>query len=135
MADQHTSAVYLAMLTEGIKRCDEMVEAIKIVTSMNLELTEKERKLLTVGYKNMFGARVTALKTLASIEGEELNKGNREKATSALDHVLYNKMIGDAYRYCAEFKTGEDQDNLAKHSLTSYLCTQSCKGVCRCSFD
>ncbi|KAH6775428.1 general regulatory factor 11 [Perilla frutescens var. hirtella] len=153
MADQRQSAVYLAMLAERSERYNKTVEAMKSVALMDLELTEEERRLLSVGYKMMIGARCSTLRFLAAFERKEVSNGNHHNvrqikdyaakveaeltqihedlvstlrdhvipsATSAHDHVFYHKMIGDAYRFCTEFKTGVDKEDLANHGLTAY---------------
>ncbi|KAH6787330.1 hypothetical protein C2S52_006882, partial [Perilla frutescens var. hirtella] len=155
MADHRQSALYIAMAAEVLKRYDEMVEAMKIVASMDSELTAQERMLLSVAYTNMFYARRTGMRILASIKSRELTDGNypnvdhteeyaekldaeltriREDLVSILndhvipsstsslvDHVFYYKMLGDAYRHCAEFKTGDDRKNLADRALDAYM--------------
>ena len=37
--------------------CSEMVEAMKNVASLDMELTVEERNLLSVAYKNVIGRR------------------------------------------------------------------------------
>jgi hypothetical protein len=46
----------------------EMVEAMKKVASLNVELTVEERNLLSVAYKNVIGARRAAWRIISSIE-------------------------------------------------------------------
>jgi len=43
--------VYMAKLAEQAERYDEMVEAMKKVACMDVELTVEERNLLSVAYK------------------------------------------------------------------------------------
>jgi len=68
--------VYLAKLAEQAERYDEMVEAMKKVAALNVELTVEERNLLSVAYKNVIGARRAAWRIIASIEQKEKSKGN-----------------------------------------------------------
>lgn len=56
-----------------------MVEAIKVVASMDVELVVEERNLLSVAYKNVIGARRASWRIISSIEQKEENKGGEEK--------------------------------------------------------
>ncbi|CAL5396228.1 unnamed protein product [Camellia sinensis] len=49
--------VYIAKLAEQAERYDEMVDAMKKVANLDVELTVEERNLLSVGYKNVVGSR------------------------------------------------------------------------------
>jgi 14-3-3 protein epsilon len=68
--------VYLAKLAEQAERYDEMVDAMKKVANLNVELTVEERNLLSVAYKNVIGARRAAWRIIASIEQKEKSKSN-----------------------------------------------------------
>jgi len=68
--------VYLAKLAEQAERYDEMVEAMKKVAALNVELSVEERNLLSVAYKNVIGARRAAWRIISSIEQKEKSKGN-----------------------------------------------------------
>lgn len=51
-----------------------MVDAMKKVASLNVELTVEERNLLSVAYKNVIGARRASWRIITSIEQKEENK-------------------------------------------------------------
>lgn len=51
-----------------------MVDAMKKVASLNVELTVEERNLLSVAYKNVIGARRASWRIISSIEQKEENK-------------------------------------------------------------
>jgi len=68
--------VYTAKLAEQAERYDEMVDAMKSVAKLDVELTVEERNLLSVGYKNVIGARRASWRILSSIEQKEEAKGN-----------------------------------------------------------
>lgn len=53
-----------------------MVEAMKRVAKLDVELTVEERNLLSVAYKNVIGARRASWRIISSIEQKEENKGN-----------------------------------------------------------
>jgi len=66
--------VYIAKLAEKAERYDEMVDAMKKVAGLDLELTIEERNLLSVAYKNVVGARRASWRIVSSIEQKEENK-------------------------------------------------------------
>jgi 14-3-3 protein epsilon len=68
--------VYFSKLAEQAERYDEMVESMKNVAKLNVELTVEERNLLSVGYKNVIGARRASWRILSSIEQKEESKGH-----------------------------------------------------------
>lgn len=72
--------VYTAKLAEQAERYDEMVDAMKNVAKLDVELTVEERNLLSVGYKNVVGARRASWRILSSIEQKEEAKGNEANA-------------------------------------------------------
>lgn len=57
----------------------EMVESMKKVAGMDVELTVEERNLLSVAYKNVIGARRASWRIISSIEQKEENKGGEDK--------------------------------------------------------
>jgi len=74
--DAREEAVYMAKLAEQAERYDEMVEAMKKVAQLNVELSVEERNLLSVAYKNVIGARRASWRIISSIEQKEETKGN-----------------------------------------------------------
>jgi len=78
--------VFLAKLAEQAERYDEMVEQMKKVASMNVELTVEERNLLSVAYKNVIGARRASWRIISSIENKEENKGNTKQVTKTKEY-------------------------------------------------
>ncbi|GFY98416.1 general regulatory factor 12 [Actinidia rufa] len=68
--------VYMAKLAEQAERYDEMVECMKNVAKLDLELTVEERNLLSVAYKNVIGAHRASWRIMSSIEQKEESKGN-----------------------------------------------------------
>jgi len=68
--------VYLAKIAEQAERYDEMVESMKKVAKLGMELTVEERNLLSVAYKNVVGARRASWRIISSIEQKEESKGN-----------------------------------------------------------
>ncbi|KAI5447765.1 14-3-3-like protein GF14-C [Lathyrus oleraceus] len=76
MASPNESFVYTAKLAEQAERYEEMVEAMKKVAKLDVELTVEERNLLSVAYKNVVGGRRASWRILSSIEQREETKGN-----------------------------------------------------------
>ncbi|KAK9070593.1 hypothetical protein SSX86_010995 [Deinandra increscens subsp. villosa] len=68
--------IYVAKLAEQAERYDEMVDAMKKVAKLDIELTVEERNLLSVGYKNVVGSRRASWRILSSIEQKEESRGN-----------------------------------------------------------
>jgi len=71
MGSEREDSVYLAKLAEQTERFDEMVDAMKKVAKLNVELTVEERNLLSVAYKNQIGSRRSAFRIISSIEQKE----------------------------------------------------------------
>jgi len=73
--------VYKAKLAEQAERYDEMVEAMKNVAQLDVELSVEERNLLSVAYKNVIGARRASWRIVSSIEQKEEQKGEESDKT------------------------------------------------------
>lgn len=59
---------------------------MKKVAALDVELTIEERNLLSVGYKNVIGARRASWRILSSIEQKEESKGNEQNAKRIKDY-------------------------------------------------
>jgi len=68
--------VYKAKLAEQAERYDEMVEFMKKVASLDVELSVEERNLISVAYKNVIGARRASWRIISSLETKEESKGD-----------------------------------------------------------
>ncbi|CAG0898283.1 unnamed protein product [Cyprideis torosa] len=142
--------IYKAKLAEQCERYDEMIQAMKEVACMDVELTTEERNLLSVAFKNVVGTRRASWRIISSIEQKEekddkLNliksyKKQVEKELSELcddilktldnhlipaaaqgeSKVFYYKMKGDYYRYLAEFATASDRKQASENALQAY---------------
>jgi 14-3-3 protein beta/theta/zeta len=71
--------VQRAKLAEQAERYDDMAAAMKRVTELGAELTNEERNLLSVAYKNVVGARRSSWRVISSIESK--TEGNEKKQT------------------------------------------------------
>jgi len=68
----------MAKLAEQAERYEEMVDFMKKVAALDVELTVEERNLLSVAFKNVIGARRASWRIVSSIEQKEENKGNEK---------------------------------------------------------
>nr|XP_054314184.1 14-3-3 protein epsilon-like [Pongo pygmaeus] len=57
----------------------EMVESMKKLAGMDVELTAEERNLLSVTYKHVIGATRASWRIISSLEQKEGNKGGEDK--------------------------------------------------------
>ena len=57
-----------AKLAEQAERYDDMAACMKSVTEQGAELSNEERNLLSVAYKNVVGARRSSWRVVSSIE-------------------------------------------------------------------
>lgn len=76
--------VQRAKLAEQAERYDDMSNAMKKVTESNNELTNEERNLLSVAYKNVVGARRSSWRVISSIE--QKTEGSERKQQMAKDY-------------------------------------------------
>ncbi|KAL6179920.1 hypothetical protein ACLB2K_046591 [Fragaria x ananassa] len=81
------SHVYHARLAEQAERYDEMIEVMRKIAKLDVELTVEERNLLSVGYKNVIGARRASWRILSSIEQKEEAKGNEQNVKRIKEYM------------------------------------------------
>ncbi|XP_076610403.1 14-3-3 protein zeta-like [Chaetodon auriga] len=142
--------VQRAKLAEQAERYDDMAAAMKLVTQGTKELSNEERNLLSVAYKNVVGARRSSWRVVSSMEQkcddegksnlakeykckiekelkeictevlELLDKHLIPQATPADSKVFYLKMKGDYFRYLAEVATDEDKCGIITNSKDAY---------------
>merc|ERR1712154_685621 len=84
-----------AKLAEQAERYDDMAASMKSVTEAGTELTNEERNLLSVAYKNVVGARRSSWRVISSIEQkaegserkQQMAKEYREKVENELRDI------------------------------------------------
>lgn len=76
--------VQRAKLAEQAERYDDMAEAMKKVTMLESELSNEERNLLSVAYKNVVGARRSSWRVISSIE--QKTEGSEKKQQMAREY-------------------------------------------------
>uniref|UniRef100_A0A667XTD4 Tyrosine 3-monooxygenase/tryptophan 5-monooxygenase activation protein beta n=1 Tax=Myripristis murdjan TaxID=586833 RepID=A0A667XTD4_9TELE len=96
--------VQKAKLSEQAERYDDMAAAMKAVTEQGVELSNEERNLLSVAYKNV----------------NLLDRFLVPNASQAESKVFYLKMKGDYYRYLSEVASGESKTSTVEHSQQAY---------------
>jgi len=79
MSDAKAEHVSRAKLAEQAERYDDMADFMKIVTETGIELTNEERNLLSVAYKNVVGARRSSWRVISSIEAKTDNEKSQHK--------------------------------------------------------
>ena len=98
--------VQKAKLAEQAERYDDMAASMKKVTEEGVdELTNEERNLLSVAYKNVVGARRSSWRVISSIEQKTEGSGSerkqsmakeyREKVEKELCDICYDVLVGE----------------------------------------
>ncbi|XP_028176383.1 14-3-3 protein zeta isoform X1 [Ostrinia nubilalis] len=90
--------VQRAKLAEQAERYDDMAAAMKEVTETGVELSNEERNLLSVAYKNVVGARRSSWRVISSIEQktegserkQQMAKEYRVKVEKELREICYD---------------------------------------------
>merc|ERR1712133_220372 len=93
--------VQRAKLAEQAERYDDMAASMKSVTETGIELSNEERNLLSVAYKNVVGARRSSWRVISSIEQktegserkQQMAKEYREKVEKELREIC-NDVLG-----------------------------------------
>jgi len=77
MAEDRETLIQRARMAEQAERYDDMASAMKQVTELNEPLSNDDRNLLSVAYKNVVGARRSSWRVTSSIE--QRAEGNEKK--------------------------------------------------------
>ncbi|XP_058250037.1 tyrosine 3-monooxygenase/tryptophan 5-monooxygenase activation protein, beta polypeptide like [Hemibagrus wyckioides] len=93
--------VQKAKLAEQAERYDDMAAAMKAVTEGGIELSNEERNLLSVAYKNVVGARRSSWRVVSSIEQktegsekkQQMAKEYREKIEKELKEICNDVLV------------------------------------------
>jgi len=100
-AGEREELVQRAKLAEQAERYDDMAASMKKVTEGEAELSNEERNLLSVAYKNVVGARRSSWRVISSIEQktesserkQAMAKEYREKVESELREVCRDVLV------------------------------------------
>ena len=96
MTDSREESVQRAKLAEQAERYDDMASAMKKVTELGQELSNEERNLLSVAYKNVVGARRSSWRVISSIE--QKTEGNERK--QAMSREYRDKVESELREIC-----------------------------------
>ncbi|CAL2040530.1 unnamed protein product [Caenorhabditis brenneri] len=106
MTDTVEELVQRAKLAEQAERYDDMAAAMKKVTEQGQELSNEERNLLSVAYKNVVGARRSSWRVISSIE--QKTEGSEKKQLLAKEYRIkveqeLNDICQDVLKLLDEF--------------------------------
>lgn len=95
---EKSDQVQRAHIAEQAERYDDMAAAMKLVTETGIELSNEERNLLSVAYKNVVGARRSSWRVISSIEQktegsapkQQMAREYREKVEKELRDICYD---------------------------------------------
>ena len=103
----------LSRMAEQSERYEEMIEFVRhFITKCDSELTEDERNILSVAFKNVVGNRRTAWRVLNSIEQKEGRRNNEENKSRA--SVYKEKVETELRSFCREILRVIDNDLIPK---------------------
>jgi len=108
--------VEMAKLAEQAERYDDMVKYMKKLTMKGEKLSDEQRNLLSVAFKNVVGARRSAWRIISSIEQKQSDKGE----TSSLANKYREEIEKELQDRCGEVLTLIDE-----HLLKTVDQTQS----------
>lgn len=137
----------IAGISESVERFPDMAAAMKKVVEQQQPLSNKERNLLSVAYKNVVGSRRSSWRVISSISESESGKfpveEMRAKIKKELENVcaevltllkkylipnekqadgqlFYWKMFGDYFRYLAEVREGSAREEAVNEAEAAY---------------
>jgi len=146
----NTALSTMAKFAEQAERYEDMVTYMKELTSKGGVLTNEDRNLLSVAFKNVVGSRRSAWRIISAVENKEKDSKDseiahnyrkqieqelEEKCDEVLklidNHLLkgeiddeskvfYLKMKGDYYRYLVEVSTSTNRAELSEKSRAAY---------------
>lgn len=94
--------VDMAKLAEQAERYDDMVKYMKQLTCMGEKLTDEQRNLLSVAFKNVVGARRSAWRIISSIEQKAVDKGEANNELAKEYRVDIEKELEERCREVLE---------------------------------
>lgn len=102
MSDEKKDELVLrAKLAEQAERYDDMANSMKELVQQGQALSNEERNLLSVAYKNVVGARRSSWRVISSIESktdgserkQSMSKEYREKVEKELRDICYDVLV------------------------------------------
>lgn len=98
--------VQRAKLAEQAERYDDMAAFMKTVTETGIELSNEERNLLSVAYKNVVGARRSSWRVISSIESKTGDEQVQSKMCSEYREKVEKELrdiCGDVLKLLDDF--------------------------------
>ena len=84
------------------------------IVKLNVELTVEERNLLSVGYRNVIGARRASWRILSSIEQKEITKHNEKNVERIIEYR--HRVEDELSKICNDTLSNIDQHLLPSSS-------------------
>jgi hypothetical protein len=118
--EDSTELVEMAKLAEQAERYDDMVKYMKQLTKKGDKLSDEQRNLLSVAFKNVVGARRSAWRIISSIENKATEKGDGQGLAAELAKQYRQEIEKELEDRCGEvldlisdylLKTVEDTTN------------------------
>uniref|UniRef100_A0A915EH75 14-3-3 domain-containing protein n=1 Tax=Ditylenchus dipsaci TaxID=166011 RepID=A0A915EH75_9BILA len=115
--------IYRAKLAEQAERYDDMMQLMKQMAELGVEITAEERNFYSFAYKNAIGS-VELAGLVAKDYREKIEKEVRDicnealatlekhlipKAVDSESNVFFMKMTADYFRYLAEISVGDER--------------------------
>jgi len=119
VADESSTLVEMAKLAEQAERYDDMVKHMKELTKKGDKLSDEQRNLLSVAFKNVVGARRSAWRIISSIE----NKAGEKEGQSLSAEIA--KQYRQEIEKELEDRCGEVLDLINDYLLKTVVDTQN----------
>uniref|UniRef100_A0A2K5IAD1 14-3-3 domain-containing protein n=1 Tax=Colobus angolensis palliatus TaxID=336983 RepID=A0A2K5IAD1_COLAP len=103
--------VQKAKLAEQAERYDDMAACMKSVTEQGAELSNEERNLLSVAYKNVVGARRSSWRVVSSIEQKTEGAEKKQQMAREYREKIETDICKELLRFISNYYIGiESQD-------------------------
>lgn len=108
MASTKDELTKKAKLSEQAERYDDMAKSMKALVGLGDDLTNEERNLLSVAYKNVVGARRSSWRVISSIESKsgdgdkktQMAKEYRQKVENELTEICNEVLVSGSRVNC-----------------------------------
>merc|ERR1711862_235313 len=110
--------VQRAKLAEQAERYDDMAASMKSVTETGIELSNEERNLLSVAYKNVVGVRRSSWRVISSIE--QKTEGSERKQQMAKEYR--EKVEKELRDICQESSVSSTNSSLQRPATQRVKC-------------
>lgn len=95
--------VAIARLSEKAERYEDMASAMKLYAETGTEMSDEDRMLLSIAYKNVVGVRRTAWRTVNEARHMNIDQGNKEsEELNQLVATYMDTIETELRKYCME---------------------------------